>query len=332
MSDADFNPFLQRAAGAPNLSPDAGGAKELEILQQTLRQKPAEEAGAFRAVGYSPLPYSHETPVGVRTSRWFWSFISATFVVSLLLVVTLRLLVAPQADFGNLVLISTVLGAAYAAFHATRRGAKYCRAFEVDHDAIRLTYGKNQIVIDPREVDAVMSLSGISLAGDDRGFSSMRNVAILTGAKVERLGFETVINRLLFEALREVCVHAWAIHEEGGLLPPREIAEHHADRAGIDSLRRLRKFYGNFVMRLAFSSLAILGLMAAGVALFIASLGPQRFVRLRAGGVKLLIVAGGLVLSSLSGLRRIPREWGVLRKIKEAEKSLAVTLGLDFAQ
>jgi len=47
---------------------------------------------------------------------------------------------------------------------------------------------------------------------------------------------------------------------------------------------------------------------------------PSRFVRML------------FVLAALSSLKRLPREFGVLRKIRDTEKSLAVALGIDFAR
>ena len=86
-------------------------------------------------------------------------------------------------------------------------------------------------------------------------------------------------------------------------------------------------------MQLAFSSLAIIGLIAAGATLVIFAMGGRNLRRgFNFGGIKLLIFAGGILIAALSSLRRLPREFAILRKIKETEKSLAAALGLDFAR
>jgi hypothetical protein len=356
MSDPNYNPFLQRNAPAPPASPSPMSSPpnspppkttspfadpippmvnwsepQGRVDQENGEADYAEEAPP----DLSPklVPFQFALDGNDRFSKWFWSFASAALVVGILMLVIVQLLVMPlmqpQGNPAIGFLISAVIAAIYGAAHATRRMGKVCRAIHIDYDRIRLTYGSRDHLIDPLQVDAVMALSGIDLNGEGKGFSNLRSLALLTGTKVEKIGFEPISNGRIFNALREVCQHAWAVPAEGNLLPPSELAEHHADRAGIDSLRRLRKYYGRFVMQLAFSSLALITLLLVGGGLVVATMGIRQ---IRIGGVKLLLFGGGLVIAALSSLRTLPRELSVLRKVKETEKSLAVALGIDFAR
>jgi hypothetical protein len=334
MGDTDYNPFLKRNAPAPlpdeAIPPVVLGQAPDEAYNDELD---GEEYLEDVELPLSAIPFQFALDSNDRISKWFWSFASAAVVTAILLTVVIHLLLAPQLNLGIAILISAAIAVIYGAGHATWRLGKVCRAIHIDYDAIRLTYGSREFTIDPASVDAVMALSGIDLNGDGRGFSTLRRLVILTGAKVEKISFEPISNGRIFDALREACLHAWSIPAEGTLLPPAEIAEHHADRAGIDSLRRLRKYYGQFTMQLAFSSLSLIVLMIAGITLVIFAMGGRNFRRgIHLGGAKLLFFAGGIILAALSSLRRLPREFGILRKIKETEKSLAAALGLDFAR
>jgi hypothetical protein len=348
MSNADYNPFLQRnAPPAPaELSPPSGKHEapptvdwkslhaEVDAQSEDSEfQDDFEEAEDVTDDSGSSLPFQYALDGNDRFSKWFWSFASAAFVTAILIAVVIRGLIvqvlALPLDFGVILLIAGGVGAIYGAMHATWRMRKLCNAIHIDEKAVILTYGTRHETTDPLSVDALMTLSGIDLNGEGRGFSNLRSIVMLTGAKVQKISFEPISNARIFTALREACQHAWAIPSEGSLVPPAEIAEHHADRAGIDSLRRLRKYYGNFVMQLTFSSLALIVLLIAGGALVISSVGLRR---IRGGTIRLLIFSGGMVIAALSSLRRLPREFGILRKIKETEKSLAVALGIDFAR
>lgn len=334
MGDTDYNPFLKRHAPVPSdeaIPPVLGNAADESISDG--------EAEDFYDLETPPsaIPFQFALDTNDRFSKWFWSFAAAAGVVGVLSLVIVQLLIvplfAPRTPVGVGFLIAAAIGAAYGAAHATWRLGKICRAIGIDRDAIRLTYGSQDRVIETTTVDAVMALSGIDLNGEGRGFSNLRSIVILTGAKVEKISFEPIANGRIFNALREACLHAWSIPAEGTLVPPAEIAEHHADRAGIDSLRRLRKYYGQFTMQLAFSSIALIALMSAGIALVIFAAGGRNFRRgIHLGGIKLLLFAGGIILAALSSLRSLPREFGILRKIKETERSLAAALGFDFAR
>lgn len=349
MSNTDYNPFLKRnAPPAPELPPPVAKdpippdvdwrslhaevdahANQAEFTDEFDDENQAEESHSSSA-----LPFQYELDGNDRFGKWFWVFASAAFVTAVLIAVIIQfliapLLMAPPLDFGICLLLAGGIGAAYGVMHATWRMRKLCNAIRIDEKAVILSYGKRHETIDPLRVDALMALSGIDLNGEGRGFSNLRSIVLLAGAKAQKISFEPISNARIFAALREACLHAWSIPSEGSLLPPAEIAEHYADRAGIDSLRRLRKHYGKFVMQLTFSSVSLIVLLVAGGVLVISSIGLQR---MRGGAVRLLIYCGGMIIAALSSLRRLPREFGILRKIKETEKSLAVALGIDFAR
>lgn len=347
MSNDDYNPFLKRLAPQPTPSqPEPVGSKGPPVppivnwnqVHAEVDSQP-EESEFDDTQEYDPslggtLPFQHTLESNERFSKWFWSFASAAFVTGLLVAVIYRLVVlpvvmAPGQDFGVTLLIAGGLGAIYGVIHATWRMRKLCTAIHIDEQAVILSYGRRHETIDPLSIDALMTLSGIDLNGEGRGFSNLRQVVMLRGATIEKLSFEPISNARIFVALREACLHAWAIPAEGTLLPPLELSEQHADRAGIDSLRRLRKHYGAFVMRLTFSSVALIVLLLAGGGLVISTVGIKQ---IRAGMIRMLIFSGGLIIAALSSLRRLPREFAILRKIKETEKSLAVALGIDFAR
>ncbi len=340
MSDQNYNPFLQRNAippptpspASPNdaIPPVVQGAQSEERYDEDEQVEDADDPTTYAS---KLIPFHHALNGNDRFSKWFWSFAPAALVVGVLMLVIIQYLLLPILDAkwspGVGFAVSAAIAVIYGAIHATWRMGKICRAIHVDYDAITLNFGSRDQVIDPLSVDALMALSGIDLNGEGRGFSNLRKLVLLSGTKVEKIAFEPIANGQIFGALREVCQHAWAIPAEGNLLPPAEIAEHHADRAGIDSLRRLRRYYGNFVMQLAFSSLSLIVLLVAGAALVVSAIG---FRRIRGGGIRILFFAGGLILAALSSLRRLPREWAILKTIKATEKSLAVALGIEFAR
>jgi hypothetical protein len=350
MSSADYNPFLKRnEPAAPALPPEPTknpipppvdwhrlhAEVDATIRDPQLTDDFDDEHSPADYDSSSALPFQYELDSNDRFTKWFWSFASAAFITTILIAVIIRFLIAPvlvlalQLNFGVSLLIAAAIGAVYGLIHATWRTRKLCTAIRVDEKALILSYGSRHETIDPRSVDALMTLSGIDLNGEGKGFSDLRSIVLLSGVKVQKIGFEPISNARIFAALREACLHAWSIPSEGSLLPPAEIAEHHADRAGIDSLRRLRKYYGKYVMQLTFSAVSLIVLLVGGGALIIASIGLRN---IRAGSVKFLIFSGGMIVAALSSLRRLPREFGILRKIKETEKSLAVALGIDFAR
>lgn len=334
MSDAHYNPFLQRNAPPPPLASDDPIPPIVQHApERGIDDDQVEEFEASATHGSSVIPFHFALDGNDLFSKWFWSFAPAAVVVGVLMLVIIQLLLIPlfAANWspGIGFLISAAIAAVYGAIHATWRMGKICRAIDVDYEGIQLTFGSRPRVINPLQVDAILALSGIDLNGEGKGFSNLRSIALLIGSKVEKIGFEPISNARIFDALREVCQHAWTVPAEGSLLPPSEIADHHSDRAGIDSLRRLRKYYGRFVMQLTFSSVSLIVLMLVGGVLLAVTMGVRG---IRVGGIKLLFFAGGMVLAALSSLRRIPRELAILRKIKETEKSLAVALGIEYAR
>lgn len=352
MSNADYNPFLKRNTAPPPEQPPVVG-NDLPPPQVDWQDRPAQgdpqnldaaddeselqadldDSHESADLSGSSLPFQYVMDGHDRSTKWFWTFAPAAFITTILITMIVQLVVARllarQLDFGVSLLTAAGIGVVYGAMHATWRMRKLCNAIHIDEQAIILTFGSRHETTDPLAVDALMTLSGIDLNGEGKGFSNLRSIVMLSGAKAQKISFEPISNARIFTALREACQHAWAIPAEGTLLPPAEIAEHHADRAGIDSLRRLRKYYGNFVMQLTFSSVSLIVLLIGGGVLLIASIGWRQ---MRGSTIRALLFAGGMVLAALSSLRRLPREFGILRKIKETEKSLAVALGIDFAR
>ena len=277
MSDAPYNPFLQRNTSPPNDGSDGVPAGCRRTCARAFTKKLSTTKTQSRKSKSSPIArfLSDALDGNDRFSKWFWSFAVAAIVSGILTLTVTKLLVAPDIDTGIALLIAGVIGAVYGVVHATWRMGKICRAIEIDHDSIRLTYGKRDQLIDPLQVDAVYCA--------ERNRSQWRRAWIFQFAKpCAPIGgeggdiFEPILRPRIFRGPARSLPTFAAIPAEGNSLPPAELAEHHADRAGIDSLRRLRKYYGQYVMQLAFSSLRSIVLMLAGGSVPVAfTLGPK---------------------------------------------------------